>query len=193
MRSILLTLAWKELREQKWAVAAAATIALFFPLALALMAYGDGQVWEAILATLICYPLFGGVFFGMRAAAGERAHRTAGFVAALPIAPPLAGFIKLAVTMIAAVSPIVALVLLGSAVLFRVNSEPVAWIGASPWMCLLGAASAAVTLHLLLFVAVFGAGQAGEMAAGIRGVLAVLIWAAAAMCAAHYFPENRPL
>src|SRR5262245_42506588 len=92
MRSIWLTLAWKELREQTWAVLAAITIALFYPIAI--VSY-VGNGWESILGVLILYPFFGGVFFGMRAAAGERAHRTAALVSALPTPAHVLGQIKL--------------------------------------------------------------------------------------------------
>src|SRR5207237_7427325 len=113
MRTRFHALLWKELHEQKWAAASAAAIALFFPVSL--LTRNSADVWFAVIAALVYYPLIGGIFFGMRAAAGERAHRTEVFASALPAAPLMLGAAKLAAAMIAALIPIAALALLGAA------------------------------------------------------------------------------
>ena len=132
------------------------------------------------------YPVLGGVFFGMRAGASERAQRTAAFVGSLPISVRVLGLIKLAAASTAAVIPIVMLGLLASVV------RPVA-DGTTPMLWKAAGGSVLVTLHILLVVAVFGTGQSSEILAGIRGFLAVAVWAAAALSAANNFPENDPL
>jgi len=68
MRTRFHALLWKELHEQKWAAASAAAVALFFPVSF--LARDSSGEWFAVIASLVYYPLFGGIFFGMRAAAG---------------------------------------------------------------------------------------------------------------------------
>src|SRR6266576_3822247 len=111
MRTRFSALVWKYLHEQKWAAASAAAIALFFPVSL--LTRDSADVWFAVIAALVYYPLIGGIFFGMRAAAGERAHRTAAFASALPATPLVLGAAKLAAAMVAALVPTLALALLG--------------------------------------------------------------------------------
>src|SRR5256885_1788769 len=100
MHTRFFALMWKELHEQKWAAISAAAIALFFPVSL--LARDSADVWFAVIAAMVYYPLIGGIFFGMRAAAGERAHRTEVFASALPVAPVVLGAAKLAAAMIGA-------------------------------------------------------------------------------------------
>jgi hypothetical protein len=178
MRSIHLALAWKELHEQAWAVLAAAAIALLFPLAMIL--YDARLGWESILGVLLLYPFVGGVFFGMRAAAGERAHRTAAFIAALPTEAHVLARVRLVAAIVAALIPILLLTLLGLVVL-----------GEHRHVLVLGAITAAVTIHVLLFVAVFGLGAASEIQAAIRGVLVLAVWGSAALYVFQIWPENQ--
>lgn len=177
------SLGWKELHEQKWAVLAAIAIALFIPVSVA--AYDLSLGWDSIVSVLIVYPFVGGVFFGMRAAAGERAQRTAPFVSSLPIETRVLGSTKLIAAIIGALIPIVVLLLL----LWIFTPLAAANVVHPLWR--IAGIGALVTIHVLLFVAVFGVGQASEIQAAIRGVLALAIWAAAALYVFHFWPKNQ--
>jgi|694.fasta_scaffold123708_2 hypothetical protein len=105
----VLALSWREYRELRWSVLAAACILLVPPLAYLCR----GQVpWasDAVSMALMAYPFFGGAFFGMRAAAGERGGHTAAFVNALPVRPVTLGIVRLLATLIAVLLPLAALV-----------------------------------------------------------------------------------
>jgi hypothetical protein len=99
---------WREYRELRWSVLGAVGIVLVPPLAYLCR----GQVsWasDAVVTALMAYPIFGGAFFGMRAAAGERGGHTAAFLNALPVRPVTLGLVRLLATVVAVLLPLAAL------------------------------------------------------------------------------------
>src|SRR5439155_8044634 len=110
--SILKNLAWKELHELKSDAFAATAVTLSIPLC---YVFRDiNAAYFGVYTAFWGYPLFAGIFFGMRAAAGERASRTASFIAALPVSYRLLGVARLTATLVAACFPVIALLLLGA-------------------------------------------------------------------------------
>lgn len=169
MISILKNLAWKEFHELRSAACAATAVTLSIPLC---YVYRDmNAAYFGVHSAFAGYPLLAGVFFGMRAAAGERASRTATFIAALPTSYRLLGVARLTATLVAACVPVVALLLLGALLRSRVDQhmentgEPLATIFG--WSILATAVSVTVS-------AVAGLGQPTEVRAGAVGFAGVL-------------------
>ena len=185
MGSICLNLGWKELHELKWVTLSTLAAAAAIP---AYCTVRDPQVatfWVQMM--LVIYPFFGGICFGMRAAAGERARRTAPLLAAMPVRPPLLGLFKLLPTLIAVLIPVLLLTLLGLA-MKRVEAPELAGRGN---LYAAGIVSALCSIHITLLVAVFGAGRRTEVFAAGRAMLVIGLWAVAAMVAVSYFPAYR--
>ena len=103
-----LALSWREYRELRWSVLAAACILLVPPLAYLCRGQASSAS-DAVTMALMAYPIFGGAFFGMRAAAGERGGHTAAFVNALPVRPVILGIVRLLATIVAVLLPLAAL------------------------------------------------------------------------------------
>src|SRR3954470_9668733 len=119
MISILKNLAWKELHEQSSATLAATAVTLSIPLC---YVFRDvNAAYFGVHTGFWGYPLFAGIFFGMRAAVGERASRTASFIAALPVSYRLLGAARLGASLVAAAVPVVVLLLLGTVLQPRVD------------------------------------------------------------------------
>ncbi|HMC12146.1 MAG TPA: hypothetical protein VKH44_12685, partial [Pirellulaceae bacterium] len=173
MSSLIKNLCWKEFHELKWGTVAAAAIVLAIPLC---DIFRDaGAAYFGVHTSLSIYPLLAGVFFGMRAAAGERTSRTASFVAALPVSHRLLGASRLAATLIAAVVPAVALLLLGVilSLLTDQNTLPTptnqnTWNGVLPLAVVFGL-SILGTVGCISIVAVAGLGQPTEVRAAVVG------------------------
>ena len=110
MFSILKNLGWKEFHELKSDAFAATAVTLSIPLCYVIR--DVNAAYFGVYTAFSGYPLLAGVFFGMRAAAGERASRTASFIAALPIPYRLLGVARLTAALLAACVPVVALLLL---------------------------------------------------------------------------------
>src|SRR5262245_40439918 len=170
MIAILRNLAWKEFHELKSAAFAATAITLSIPFC---YIFRDvNAAYFGMHAAFWGYPLFAGVFFGMRAAAGERASRTASFIAALPVSYRVLGIARLVMSLFAAVLPVVALLVLGTILQSRVDQHasntfmPLAAIFGSS---ILGTALCVAT------AAVAGLGQPSEVRAGAVGFAAVLL------------------
>src|SRR5437868_14568850 len=111
MQSIFLSLCWKEYRELQWSVLAMLAITLSIPLYALVRTPDTAYFW--VLMLLAIYSIVGGICFGMWAAAGERAGRTAAFLAAMPIRPASLGSIKLVASIIAVLIPVLCLTILG--------------------------------------------------------------------------------
>jgi ABC-type transport system involved in multi-copper enzyme maturation permease subunit len=170
MRSVVSSLFWKEFHELKWSVLAAIFIALMLPLS-CLVRVPD-LAWGMLQTTFVVYPFVAGVLFGMRAAAGERSQRTAALLAALPVPPWKLGIVKLISTSIATLVPILLLVPLGVMMLPWADQE--ATFG---WNVILPSLISAIcTLHILLIVAAFGAGQPTEVRAAVVGLAVIAVW-----------------
>jgi ABC-type transport system involved in multi-copper enzyme maturation permease subunit len=169
MIAILKNLAWKEFHELKSAAFAATAITLSIP-----MCYIFRDINAAYLGVHTAfagYPLLAGVFFGMRAAAGERASRTATFVAALPASYRLLGVARLMATLAAACVPVVALLFLGAILRSRVDQH-MENTGA-PLVTIFGW-SILATAVCVTVSAVAGLGQPTEVRAGAIGFAGVL-------------------
>src|SRR5262245_5968069 len=170
MIAILRNLAWKEFHELKSAAFAATAITLSIPLCYIFR--DPNAAYFGVHTAFWGYPLFAGVFFGMRAAAGDRASRTAAFIAALPVSYRVLGIVRLVMSVFAAALPVVALLVLGTILQSRVDQYatntflPLATIFG--WS-ILGTALCVTT------AAVAGLGQPTEVRAGAVGFAAVLL------------------
>ena len=170
MHSVVASLFWKEFHELKWSVLAAVFIALMLPFS-CLVRVPD-LAWGMLQTTFVVYPFIAGVLFGMRAAAGERSQRTAALLAALPVPAWKLGIVKLISTSIATLVPILLLVPLGVMMLPWADQE--ATFGWNVmWPSII---SAICTLHILLIVAAFGAGQPTEVRVAVLGMTAIAVW-----------------
>jgi hypothetical protein len=170
MISILKNLAWKELHEQSSAAIAATAVTLSIPLC---YVFRDvNAAYFGVHTAFVGYPIFAGIFFGMRAAAGERASRTASFIAALPVSYRMLGTARLGASLVAAAVPVVVLLLLGTVLQPRVDdfteSRAMALAAIFGWSVF--GTSCCVTI-----ASVAGLGQATEVRAGAMGLAGVLI------------------
>src|SRR5262245_9124767 len=111
MKSIVKNLLWKEFRELKSVTIAAAAITLAIPLCYVFRNSGEG--FFAVMSEFTIYPLIASVFFGMRAAAGERTSRVGQFIAVLPVSYRVLGSVRLGAISLAAIIPLVAVLPLG--------------------------------------------------------------------------------
>jgi hypothetical protein len=170
MSAVINSLCRKEFHELKWAVAAAAAIALAIPLSY--VGRGAGAVLAAVHMSLWTYPLFAGVIFGMRAAAGERAGRTASFVAALPASIHLLGAVSISAALVAACAPLVLLLLTGLAISPLVDASHE---GAGVPLGEVFGLSVLATTCCIAVVALSGLGQPSEMRAGAVGFAAIIV------------------
>jgi ABC-type transport system involved in multi-copper enzyme maturation permease subunit len=187
MASILLNLAWKELQELKWLVASSLAIVLAVPLYE--LCFQDAEMaWFWVQGVLVIYPVFAGILFGMRIAAGERANQTAAVLAALPVPPFVLGAVKLLMTGAATLIPILALVLFGLVVQPFTSAHFLDRVS----LGMGGITSALCTLHMLAVVGVFGTGQPTVIMAGGRGIAVFVVWFLAAFLASFTFdPEVK--
>src|SRR5438045_1966861 len=111
MGGILLNLCWKEYRELRWNVLAMVAIGVSLPLYALARQPDTAFFW--VLMIMASYSMIGGICFGMWAAAGERANRSADFLHAVPISPRALGAIKLGIMILAALIPLLVISLLG--------------------------------------------------------------------------------
>lgn len=170
MPSILLNLCWKEYRELKWSTLSALAIALVIPLYTAARSPQDAYSWD--LAVLFFYWPMAGLFFGMRAAAGERAARSAVFLHALPVRPELLAVVKLWATMIALVIPVVGLGLLG--LWMRAWDE--SHLNERYDLRIIVALTSLSAIYVALLTGVFGLGRRSELFAAGCGLGALAVW-----------------
>jgi ABC-type transport system involved in multi-copper enzyme maturation permease subunit len=169
MSPIVRPLVWKEFQEQKWAAVSAAAVALAIPLS---YVFRDTSLaLGGVMSCLAMYPLAGGLFFGARAASGERTNRSAAFVAALPISHRVLGTMRLLGALVAAAVPLV--LLLALACILNPLTDVSAHIDVKPMMLLFGMAALA-TAACVTIVSVAGTGQLTEIRAGLVGFAAVL-------------------
>jgi ABC-type transport system involved in multi-copper enzyme maturation permease subunit len=170
MNAIVKQLVWKEFQEQKWAVAGVAAVALAIPLS-----YVFRDVNMALMGVgtcLVIYPVAAGIFFGTRAAAGERAHRSASFAAALPVSHRLLGMTRLLSALVAAIIPLLALLILAGAL--SPFGDESARVGAWPLLLMFTLAVLA-TIWCLAISAAAGLGQTTEIRAGVVGLMGILV------------------
>ncbi|MFM8292919.1 MAG: hypothetical protein ACKOC4_14645, partial [Planctomycetia bacterium] len=166
MRAFL-ALLWREYRELRWSVLAATGILLAWPL----VSLCCGELRAAadhVMGLLLVSPLPLGLFFGMRAAAGERAGHTATFVGALPIHPAMLGLVRLLATATAVLLPVLCLAALSLALPRLPAMESYAHRFTHWGFFRLSAAAA---LHMTLVVAVCGAGVRTELRAAARSLV----------------------
>jgi len=187
MRTIAYSLAWKEFREYRWDVLATMAVVLAIPLYYVVR---DPEVVLFLIGVeLAVYPFIAGTFFGMRAAAGERASGTAAFLWALPVRPQVLGLAKVAAASMAVLLPLVPLVAFSELV--------ERWLGASSeygalaWIHYL--ASAVATLAAMLVVASFGAAARSEVRVATRGLLALVVLFIAGTVAMSWAERHIPL
>jgi ABC-type transport system involved in multi-copper enzyme maturation permease subunit len=183
MGGILLNLCWKEYRELRWNVVALLAITLGVPLYALARDHDLGLFW--VLGVLVVYSIVGGIVWGMWSAAGERANRSEAFLHTLPISPPTLGVVKLAITICAALIPVVCLAALGLLLKHYVESSLVR--SANLWI--VSFAAACCLIHITLTVAAFGAGQRTEILAAGVGFFVLAIWGLiTVLLAASNFP-----
>jgi ABC-type transport system involved in multi-copper enzyme maturation permease subunit len=178
MSSWLFALCWKEFHELKWSVLAMSAIALSLPLYTWAREPEAAYTW--VIALLFIYSVIGGLFFGMRAAAGERISRASDFLAALPVRPATLGTVKLLGTVIAALIPFSCLVILGRIVwpLAEYDTSGQNGLGNIGTLC------AVTVVYLALATAVCGLGQRSEVMAAGRGFVVFALWGPATILAA---------
>lgn len=166
MRAIL-ALLWREYRELRWSVLTAIGILLAWPLVS--LCRGEPRVAaDHVMGLILVSPVLLGLFFGMRAAAGERAGHTATFVSALPVHPATLGLMRLLATAAAVLLPVLCLAALSLALPSLPAVELVVTHRFTHWGFF--QLSAAAALHMALVVAVCGAGARTELRAGARGL-----------------------
>src|SRR3954447_19719248 len=170
MLRIIRRLIWKEFQEQKWACLAVTAVALAIPLTYVFrdvsLALGGVQM------DLAMYPIAAGLFFGTRAAAGERTNRSASFVAALPVSHRLLGMMRLSGAIIASMAPL--FVLLAFACFLNPRTDEIVRITWIQLFAVFGM-SALATMLCLAIAAAAGSGQASEIRAGLVGFAAILL------------------
>ncbi len=170
MSSMLAALCWKEYRELRWNVLAMVAIGIAPPLYAFVREREAAYFWATLM--LAIYSVIGGICLGMWCAAGERANRSASFVDALPVSPPLVGGIKLLIMIVAAFIPILAISLVAIALepFAEVHSDP------EPSVWALTGIYFAIAVHIALVTATFGLGQRTELLAAGVGILVLAIW-----------------
>jgi ABC-type transport system involved in multi-copper enzyme maturation permease subunit len=179
MRTIAGSLIWKEFREQWGDVLATIVVTLAIPVVFLLRDLTS--TLSSIEVTLGFYPFLAGVFFGMRAAAGERSRQTAAFLFALPVEPRRLGAAKCAATAIAVLLPMWLTIALGLGLARFVDQSGMS--AQYGWALFLIVSLG--TLVITLAVAVFGAGARSEVLAAVRGLVAiVLLWIALSVASA---------
>lgn len=163
----ILALLWREYRELRWSVLTAIGILLTWPL-LSLCRGEPRAAADHVMGLILVSPVLLGLFFGMRAAAGERADHTATFVSALPVHPATLGLMRLLATAAAVLLPVLCLAALSLAL----PSLPVLQMSSrhfTHWG--LFQLSAAAALHMALVVAACGAGAGTELRAAARSLI----------------------
>jgi hypothetical protein len=168
MRTIAHSLAWKEFREHRWDTLATLAVVLAMPLFYAVR--DPGMIRFLVGVELAVYPFLAGIFFGMRIAASERTSRTAAFLCALPVRPPVLGLAKVAAASIAVLLPLVLLAAL--------NELVERWLGSSPegalgWPHYVTCGLAA--LAAMFVVALVGASARSEARVATQGLLALVV------------------
>jgi ABC-type transport system involved in multi-copper enzyme maturation permease subunit len=170
MLSILKNLAWKEFHELISAALAATAVTLSIPMC---YVFRDvNAAYFGVHTAFVGYPLLAGVFFGMRAAAGERTSRTASFIAALPISYRFLGTARLAMSLLAAALPVIALLVLGA--ILKPRIDDFAESRSIPLVMSFGWSILATTLCVTV-AAVAGLGQPTEVRAGAIGLAGIFI------------------
>ena len=170
----LLALLWREYRELRWSVLAAIGILLAWPL-LSLCRGAWLPAADQVCGLLLVSPILLGLFFGMRAAAGERDGHTAAFVTALPVHPATLGGVRIAATAAAVLLPLLCLGALTP--MLPTIPRPDAWGRVVRWSSVTGREmvwlSAATGLHLAFTIAACGAGARTEARAAARGLAVI--------------------
>ncbi len=169
MTAIVKKLLWKEVQELKWETLAAMVAVLVLPVSLAFRDVNAALL--AVLPDLWLYVVLIAVFFGMRAAAGERTGRVGSFLAALPVSHRLLGAIRLVAMCLASMVPLVALLI----VAIVLNAWADDWQRASLIMLATIFLLAQVgTVVGLAIAARAGLGQPTEIRAAFVGFAAIL-------------------
>jgi hypothetical protein len=183
MTTIVKNLVWKEFHELKSSVIAATAILVSISVCYAFRDHSDRLTGAN--AGFWAYPLLAGVFFGMRAAAGERSNRSAVFIASLPVSHRVLGAVRLLATLCAAIVPLALLLALAAALAYVSDAHAMAEFAPLPsafgWSVL-------GTAFCLSAAAIAGLGQSTEIRAGAMGlagilVAAMLLWVAFWICA----------
>lgn len=196
MRTIWLSLFWKEWRENRWklvALSAAILIAI-----LVAMAWthdkGLSQFMPVMIAILFCYGFLASLFLGMGGAGKETGAGTAAFLQTLPTPMWKVAIAKLSMISLVAAAPIIALLLVsylsyrseifyGEYVsLFAIEDMEDMFISEIPaaifsWYAHCALTAILATLSLLIWVAAFGVNRSDEIRAGALGFLGVVsVW-----------------
>lgn len=169
MNAILRKLAWKEYQELKWGILGAVAIVLAIPLSYVFRDLSTALM--GIMMALVVYAPLAGVFFGMRAAAGERTNRSAGFIASLPVSHALLGAMRLGCSSLAALIP---LVILGGLALILIPFTDVSTRNAAVPLASIFAFVVLSTIVSIAIVARAGLGQPSEIRAGVIGFAALV-------------------
>jgi len=188
MRSIWMSLLWKEWHEHKWKLAALTAILITVPMTIYFIEIGNGRInfWESFLTSLIpvilTYVLLSCLFLGMSTAGKENTQNTMPFLQSLTISPWKPAFVKLCMALITAWLPLLLLMIL--VVLITPNDllqseETIAYrylvgnYGIDNWIALEITRGLLGVTSLLLWMAAGGVNRSDEVRAGAVGFLIV--------------------
>ncbi len=195
MRSVWQSLLWKEWHEHKWKLVG--LIALVLMLAVMLWRGEPVLLSVAVTTTLFCYSILAGLFLGMHTAAGENEHGTMQFLQTLPVPMRKPAGVKLFVSWVTVVVPVLIVVGLAHAYLSWHQFTPAilanmadwprrigmfsTW-GFEDWPFGVGLSGVLCVSSLLLWMAATGVNRSDEIRAGAAGFLTMaVVWFGLAM------------
>lgn len=117
MRSVWRSLLWKEWHEHKWKLAALTVLVFCGPATIVTFSDADSQSFTdfgVISGLIIPYGILAGLFIGMGTAANENHRSTMSFLQTLPIAMPKPAVVKLLLSFVVVVIPIVLLTIVAA-------------------------------------------------------------------------------
>jgi ABC-type transport system involved in multi-copper enzyme maturation permease subunit len=189
MRTVWHSLLWKEWHEHKWKLAM-----LLLPVLAAAFAFWPStpaMLPVFVVTALFCYSIVG-LFIGMHTAAGENSRGTMFFLRTLPITMRKAAAIKLLMSWVTLVVPIVILISIAAAYLrwHAIDAVTLAEMGNAPgqprllsswgfqnWLLGVGMSGVVCVTSLLLWMAAAGVNRADEVRAGAIGFLTMVgVW-----------------
>jgi len=184
------SLLWKEWHEHKWKLVG--LIALVLMLAVMLWQGYPRLLPVMVTVTLFCYSILAGLFLGMHTAGGEHGRGTMPFLQTLPVAMRKPAAIRLLMSWVTVVVPILVVVGLAYAYLSWHNftpselAEKFDWIdrvglfstwGFQDWLLGFGLSGILSVSSLLLWMAATGVNRSDEIRAGAAGFLTMaVVW-----------------
>ena len=190
MRTVWHSLLWKEWHEHKWKLVG--LIALVLMLAVMLWRGEPVLLPVAVTTTLFCYSILAGIFLGMHTAGGENARGTMPFLQTLPVPMRTPAAVRLFVSWVTVVTPVLVVLGLAYAYLSWHDFTPAAlaemadwprrmgmfstW-GFDDWLLGIGLSCVLLVSSLLLWMVAAGVNRSDEIRAGAAGFLTMAaIW-----------------